>query len=101
MPQHDPTPEPLTLATLPRRTSARRRPHKVRYTGAEWGRVEHCARLVGRAPARYVREASLGVVPRAPRARADAALVRELGRVGETLAALASSMKEGGAAAAP
>ena len=100
MPEHDPKLETVPLAAVPRRVAAQRRPRKIRYTDAEWGRVECNARLVGRAPARYVRETSLGVVPRAPRPRADAALVREIGRVGATLAALSASMKQGGAPAA-
>ena len=87
------------LAALPTRVAAPRRPHKIRYTDAEWAAVERNARLVGRAPARYVRETSLGVVPRAPRSRADAALVRELGRVGATLAGLSASIKRGDEAA--
>ena len=87
-----------TLAPAPARARAPRRPHKVRYTDAEWARVERSAQLVGRAPARYVREVSLGAVPRAPRSRADAALLRELGRVGLTLSQLSAELKSGDAA---
>lgn len=68
-----------------------RQPRKIRYTDAEWSTIVERARAAGRPPARYVRETSLGVVPRAPRGRADAAVIHELGRIGITLNRLAST----------
>jgi hypothetical protein len=71
-----------------------RRPHKVRYTEAEWATIVQRARACGRPPARYVRETSLGVVPQARPGRATADVIHELGRIGTALARLATATRE-------
>jgi hypothetical protein len=71
-----------------------RTPRKIRYTDAEWLAIISQARACGRPPARYVRETSLGVMPRASRTRVDAEVIHELGRVGTTLARLVAVARE-------
>src|SRR5215213_3911515 len=71
-------------------------PRKIRYRDDEWARVVERARACGRPAARYVREVSLGLAPTAPRDGASAELVRELGRVGNTLARLAGTLRDAG-----
>lgn len=68
--------------------AARRSARKIRYTDAEWVAIVERARECRKAPARYVREVSLGAVPKARRSAANAALVRELGRIGNSIAGL-------------
>ena len=74
-----------------------RQPRKIRYTGAEWGRIMELARASGRPPARYVRETSLGTVPKAVRRENDD-LIHELGRIGTILSQLAAAAKAAGIA---
>lgn len=74
-----------------------RRPRKIRYTSAEWSIVVERARQCGRPPARYVREASLGAVPKARRGKEHDQLVHQLGRIGSTLARLTADPAEKGA----
>ena len=73
-----------------------RLPRKIRYTSVEWNIITERARLCGKAPARYVRETSLGVTPKVRSAQTDAALIRELGQIGTALTRLASMAKEQG-----
>jgi hypothetical protein len=63
---------------------------KIRYTEAEWDTIVDRARACGQPPARYVRDVSLGVVPKIGRAQLSAPLVHELGRIGNTLTTLAA-----------
>ena len=79
-------------------SSTRREPRKIRYSDAEWATIAARARECGKAPARYVREVSLGAVPRTKRSHSNAELIRELGRVANTLARLASAQSDGAAA---
>ena len=76
------------------RVAERREPRKIRYTHAEWATVVRRARECGKPPARYVREVSLGAVPKAKRSVADAELIREIGRIGNTLHQLAKVAAE-------
>lgn len=73
-----------------------RKPRKIRYTSAEWSAIVERARRCGRPPARYVRESSLGAVPKSRRGREHDELVYELGRIGTTLARLAAEPREKG-----
>lgn len=75
-----------------------RQPRKIRYTGAEWGRIMELARASGRPPARYVRETSLGTVPKARPSRENDDLIYELGRIGTILNRLAAAAKASGIA---
>ena len=67
------------------------RPQKrlIRFTDEELALLRERARATSRPLARYVRETALGVVPQAPRDIVDAALLRQLGRVGNDLNQLA------------
>lgn len=85
-----------TRTQRPNRRGEVRSVRKIRYTSGEWTTIAQRARACGKAPARYVRETSLGVVPKARGAQADAAVIRELGRIGTQLTRLASTAKERG-----
>ena len=62
----------------------------VRFSPEELSRITERARICGRTPARYIREAALGAIPK-PRHHTDRdALLRELARIGGKLARLAS-----------
>ena len=74
-----------------------RLPRKIRFTSAEWQAIVECAQACGKPPAEYVRETSLGSVPKVRHRHANEALVRELGRIGTALARLAGTAKETGA----
>lgn len=63
-------------------------PERSATHSAEWSIIVERARLCGRVPARYVRETSLGAVPKARYGRDNDDLVHELGRIGTTLARL-------------
>lgn len=67
-----------------RRTAAK----LIRYTPEELGRVTDRARACGQPVACYVRECSLGAVPKARHARRDAEVIRALARIGNVLAEL-------------
>jgi hypothetical protein len=71
-----------------------RRPRKIRYTDAEWSEIVDRARVCGRPPARYVRETSLGSMPKTRPTQANASLIRELGRIGIALQRLAATARE-------
>ncbi len=75
-----------------------RQPRKIRYTEAEWSTIVVHAQACGRPPARYVREASLGAVPKARRNRENDEVIHELGRIGTALMRLASTTNESGLA---
>ena len=75
----------------------RRLPRKIRYSSAEWDAIVECAQACGRPPAEYVRDTSLGSVPKVRRGHANEALIRELGRAGTALTRLAATAKESGA----
>jgi hypothetical protein len=78
---------------------ANRRPRKIRYSNAEWDSILERAHACGRPPARYVREVSLGVVPKASRAHVTGRLVHELGRLGTRLTTIAERERSAGNAA--
>lgn len=63
----------------------------VRYSSSELSRVTERARASGRPVARYIREMSLGGVPRAHRTPANDDLVRRLALVGNQLRRLAQA----------
>ena len=81
------------------RLSALRQPRKIRYTAAEWAAIVAHARACGRPPARYVREVSLGGVPKVRGGRVNDEAIRELGRIGTALTSLAATAKQAGTAA--
>jgi mobilization protein NikA len=57
----------------------------VRFTPDEFLLVAERARACGRPPARYIREAALGSVPKAKKTAGSAELIRELSAIGNTL----------------
>ncbi len=67
-----------------RRTAAK----LIRYTPEELTRVTDRARACGRPVACYVRECSLGAVPKARHAYGNAEVIRALARIGNVLAEL-------------
>lgn len=67
------------------------------YTPGEWDAVVAQARACGRAPARFVREASLGARAGPRPSEVNAALIRELGRSGTALTRLADTARATGA----
>ena len=71
-------------ATIPKR-----RPRKIRYRDSEWELIVARARECRKPPARYVREVSLGVIPRARRNRIEEGIIHQLGRIGNNLNQLA------------
>ena len=73
-----------------------RRPRKIRFRDDEWAVIMDRARRCGRAPARYVREAALGAVPRGTRAEAIAPVIHQLGRLGNQLRQLSDRLTERG-----
>lgn len=76
-----------------RRAGERRVPRKIRYTEAEWAAVVCRARECRKAPASYVREVSLGAIPKTRRGRESGEVVRELGRIGMTLREIATVLR--------
>lgn len=64
---------------------------KIRYSSSEWSTIAERARACGKPPARYVRETSLGVIPKSRSGQTDSALIRELGRIGTQLTRLRST----------
>jgi hypothetical protein len=66
---------------------------KIRYTDEEWDTIVERAQACGQPPASYVRAVSLGAVPKNSRAQASAAVIHELGRIGNALAALRSEVR--------
>lgn len=75
-----------------------RQPRKIRYSDAEWDAIVQRAHACGQPPASYVRAVSLGAQPKAARSQANASVIHELGRIGNTLAVL-SNLERGGRAA--
>jgi hypothetical protein len=61
----------------------------VRFTADEFALIRERARECGKPPARYIREAALGAVPRSRRGTANAAVIRDLARIGNALTQLA------------
>ena len=61
----------------------------VRFTADEFALIRECARECGKPPARYIRETALGAVPRSRRSNGNAAVIRELARIGNALTQLA------------
>lgn len=78
-------------AAGPRRTAK----SLVRFTPDEFAVVAERARTCGRAPARFIREAALGAIPRERRSAANAELVRQLARIGNNLNQLAARAHSG------
>ena len=87
---------PAIQAATRRVSSVEKRncPKLVRYSDSELSRVTERARATGRPLARYIREMSLGTVPRAHRAPATDELVRQLALVGNHLRQLARTALE-------
>lgn len=73
--------------------SERRAVRKVRYTDAEWATIVARARECGKVPARYVRDVSVGAIPKAKRSHANAELVREIGRIGNALTSTLTELR--------
>lgn len=67
----------------------------MRFTPDEFAVVAERARTCGRAPARFIREAALGAIPRERRSAANAELVRQLARIGNNLNQLAARAHAG------
>jgi hypothetical protein len=94
-----PTPEGRGVSSHSKRHRLEPRlPRKIRFTSAEWQAVVECAQACGKPPAEYVRETSLGSVPKVRHGQANEALIRELGRIGTALTRLAATAKETGTA---
>ena len=75
---------------VPRPSRPKRIEHSmVRFTADEFALIRERARECGRPPARYIRETALGAVPRSRRSTANAAVIRELARIGNALTQLA------------
>jgi hypothetical protein len=75
---------------VPRPSRPKRIEHSmVRFTADEFALIRERARECGRPPARYIRETALGAVPRSRRSAANAAVIRELARIGNALTQLA------------
>ena len=70
-------------------TVQKRQVRKIRYRNSEWDLIVARARECRKPPARYVREVSLGVVPRARRNRIEDRIIVHLGRIGNNLNQLA------------
>jgi hypothetical protein len=81
--------EGSTSPTSRRRRERRTAKKLVSFTPEELDAVAARALACGRTPARFIREASLGAVPKARRHETADALVRELARVGNSLNQLA------------
>lgn len=81
----------------PNDTGGTRRTEKslVRFTPDEFAVVVARARTCGRAPARFIREAALGAIPRERRSAANAEVVRQLARIGNNLNQLATRAHSG------
>ncbi len=74
-----------------------RRARTVHYSDVEWQAIQEAARLCGKAARRFVRDTSLGALPKVPPLLANAELVRELGRSGNAIARLAATARASGA----
>lgn len=74
-----------------------RRNRSVMYTDGEWQAVQEAARLHGKAPRVFVREASLGMLSSAKPRLTHAPLIRELTVSGTALARLAATARASGA----
>lgn len=72
-------------------------PRKIRYSSEEWSMIVKRAEACRCEPARYVRETSLGVLPRGGRAQPAAAVIDDLRRIALALAQLAATAKATGA----
>jgi hypothetical protein len=83
--------------SVPRRGIRRRAHHGVRFTTTEWAAIVAASNARGRKPATLVREAALAVLPGAQSTLGNAPLIRELGRCGTALAALAGTARATGA----
>lgn len=66
-------------------TASRRTVRKIRYHDCEWDQIVARARDCRMPPSRYVREVSLGSIPRARRNRITDELILQLGRIGNNL----------------
>lgn len=88
-----PTMSAPTVRSAPRQL---RHPRKIRYTDSEWSLLIERARTCGRPPARYVREISLGIAPKARNNPALDDFIHELGRLGTSLSEVAGSARTSG-----
>ncbi len=80
------------------RDTIRPRHCQIGYTAAEWEAIVEAARASGRTPTAFVRNASLEALPTGHSAVGNAPLIRALGHCGTTLAKLATTTRETGAA---
>lgn len=99
---HETVPSPTNEPLRRRRTGTpRTAPVKrsvssmVRFTSDEWHTIADRARVCGRVPAVYIREAALGAAPKARRVPEHADLVRQLADLGNTLTALVQATRSG------
>ena len=75
---------------VPRPPRAKRIEHSmVRFTAEEFALIRERARECGKPPARYIRDTALGAIPRSRRSAANAAVIRDLARIGNALTQLA------------
>jgi hypothetical protein len=74
-----------------RRTAAK----LIRFHPDELACITERARACGRTPARFIRETSLGAIPKPRHHAATGALLRELGRIGHCLDELARMAEAG------
>lgn len=66
----------------------------VRFTRHEFRAVTERARECGLPPARFIREAALGAIPKARRTPANAEVIRQLSRIGTELRQLAAGARD-------
>jgi hypothetical protein len=81
-----------TAPTLQMSAARCGRSDSPRRSGPWW----RSARARGRAPARYVREVTLGAVPKVSRTRANAPIIRELGALALALQCVNRVLKQPG-----
>lgn len=88
----------ITAEIAAERSSSNKRTEAslVRFTPDEFRAVTARARECGLPPARFIREAALGAVPKARRTPANAELIRQLARIGTELRQLAGDARNRG-----
>lgn len=82
--------------SVPRQSGPKRAYHAVCFANTEWAAIVAAAEACGRKPVTFVREAALAVLPSAHSTLGNARLIRELGRCGTALAALAATARATG-----
>lgn len=86
----------ITADIAAERSSSKKRTQAslVRFTRDEFRALTERARECGLPPARFIREAALGAVPKARRTPANAELIRQLARIGTELRQLAGGARD-------